>query len=348
MRTDMSTGPKTDLTRLNTLAVGSEAAVVHTIGSVDDFGAVADSARQGPVVVLGGGSNVVLGAHIDCPVFLIRNRGIGAERRNGLVEVTAAAGENWHGLVRWCLGRGLSGLENLALIPGSVGAAPVQNIGAYGVELDTRLLGLQALEVGSGRLRRMSPAECQFGYRTSLFKTEPGRFVIAEVTLALDPVPVSVITSYPDVAEELERMGRVNVRPVDVAEAVIRIRRRKLPDPRRIPNAGSFFKNPVVDEETAARLSAKIADLKTYPAPDGVKLAAAQLIDRCRHDETGELAPWANAEAAVRIWHRQPLVLTNPGRRPASEVLAVAATIRASVAARFGVRLELEPDTIGC
>jgi UDP-N-acetylmuramate dehydrogenase len=337
-----------DLTRLNTLSVGSAARELHTITTIDDLQTVTQRAAEGPVVILGGGSNVVLAAHVDRPVFLIRNRGIHALARGGRVEVTASAGESWHGLVRWCLGRGLSGIENLALIPGSVGAAPVQNIGAYGIELDARLVALRALEVATGRLLRMTPTECGFGYRTSLFKTRPGTFVIAEITLALDPSPDAVNTSYPDVAVELERMGRSRVRPVDVAEAVIRVRRRKLPDPRRVPNAGSFFKNPVVDAELAARLTAQVGDLKTYPAAGGVKLAAAQLIDRCRRDAAGVIAPWARREAPVRVWDRQPLVLTNPGKRPASEVLEVAEAIRASVDARFGVRLELEPDTIGC
>jgi len=337
-----------DLTGLNTLSVSAEARELHTITSLKDLQKVTDRAGDGPVVILGGGSNVVLAAHVDRPVFLIRNRGIRAEIHGGRVEVTASAGESWHGLVRWCLGRGLSGIENLALIPGSVGAAPVQNIGAYGVELDSRLVALCALEVASGRLLRMTPADCGFGYRTSLFKTHPGRFVIAEITLALDQTPAQVNTSYPDVAIELERMGRSQVRPVDVAEAVIRVRRRKLPDPRRVPNAGSFFKNPVVDTDLARRLAAQVGDLKTYPAAGGVKLAAAQLIDHCRRDASGVIAPWARRDAPVRVWDRQPLVLTNPGRRPASEVLEIAGAIRASVDARFGIRLELEPDTIGC
>lgn len=337
-----------DLTALNTLSVRSEARELHTLSSLRDLPAVTVSAREGPVVVLGGGSNVVLAERLDCPVFLIRNRGIRAETRGARIEVTAAAGESWHGLVRWCLGRGLSGIENLALIPGSVGAAPVQNIGAYGVELDARFVALRALEVASGRLMTLTRAECGFGYRTSAFKSEPGRFVIAEVTLSLDETPGSPVTGYPDVAVELEAMGRRRPRPVDVAEAVIRIRRRKLPDPRRTPNAGSFFKNPVVDGATAIRLSALIPELRTFPAADGVKLAAAQLIDRCRRGASGAVPFWASADAPVRVWHRQPLVLTNPGQRPAAEVLAVAEAIRGAVADRFGVRLELEPDIIGC
>ncbi len=337
-----------DLTALNTLSVQSEARELYTVTTNRDLETVREKARSGPVVVLGGGSNVILADRVDLPVILVRNRGVRAETRKGRVEVTAAAGENWHGLVRWCLGRGLSGIENLALIPGSVGAAPVQNIGAYGVELDTRFVALQALELASGRLVHMSRAECGFGYRTSLFKSRPGRFLIVEVTLSLDSTPGRLVTDYPDVATELARMGRARVAPVDVAEAVIRIRRRKLPDPRRVPNAGSFFKNPVVDRKTAERLVGLIDDLKTYPAADGIKLAAAQLIDRCRRDDTGNLQPWARGDTPVRIWHRQALVLTNPGRRPASEVLATADAIREAVAARFGVRLDLEPDTVGC
>ncbi|HEY5645069.1 MAG TPA: UDP-N-acetylmuramate dehydrogenase [Pseudomonadales bacterium] len=337
-----------DLSRLNTLAVQSRARELHVVTAEQDLALITDRARRGPIVILGGGSNVVLGEELATPVFVMRNRGIRCEHRRGRAEVTVAAGENWHGLVRWSLGRGLFGLENLALIPGSVGAAPVQNIGAYGTELDARFVWLNALEVGTGRVLRLTREECGFGYRSSIFKSQPGNFVILEVTLTLHASPGPVVDDYPEVGVELARMGRLRPGPIDVAEAVCRIRRRKLPDPRRVPNVGSFFKNPVVDEKTLARLAAAIPDLKVYPAATGRKVAAAQLIDLCRTSPAGVLEGWAVASAPVCVWRRQPLVLTNPGRRPAIEVLGVAEQIRAAVLARFGVRLELEPDTFGC
>jgi UDP-N-acetylmuramate dehydrogenase len=262
------------------------------------------------------------------------------------VDVTIAAGERWHDLVRWSLGQGFSGLENLALIPGDVGAAPVQNIGAYGAELADRFLGAEVVDMETGTLLRMGREEMSFGYRTSLLKGSPGAFVILSITLRLQAGGRSMTDRYPDVTEELDRMGRSRTtRPIDVAEAVVRVRRRKLPDPRFVPNAGSFFKNPVVAEDVFRTLERKHGALKRYPDPGGVKLAAAELIDHCRR-ASDEPVAWAQPDAPVRVWHRQPLVLTNPGRRPATEVLAVAGQIRQAVERRFDVRLQMEPDLI--
>jgi UDP-N-acetylmuramate dehydrogenase len=325
------------LNALNTLAVPARAREVLCITRVAELEALSPRLREGRALVLGGGSNVLLAERIEQTICLIRLRGVRAVEANGHLEVTAAAGENWHGLVRWSLGQGLAGLENLALIPGSVGAAPVQNIGAYGVELDSLFVRLTALDTRRGRLVTIERQDCGFGYRTSRFKHDR-RYVITDVTLSLSR-NAPVRTDYADVAEELERLGRRSPRPVDVAEAVVRIRRRKLPDPRRVPNAGSFFKNPVVDEGTWRRLRESYPGLKHYAAPDGVKLAAAQLIDLSGFQPT--------PAAPVSVWPRQSLVVINPGRRPIGEVLAFAEQLRGAVRARFGVRLEIEPDAIG-
>jgi UDP-N-acetylmuramate dehydrogenase len=325
---------------LNTLGVPSAARSLHVLRSVDDLAGLDRVAREEGLVVLGGGSNVVLGEWLETPVCLVRIRGIEARESGDRVEVTAAAGESWHGLVRWTLGRGYSGLENLALIPGSVGAAPVQNIGAYGVELDERFVALTAFDLEAGEVVRFDPKDCAFGYRTSLFKTAPGRFLILSVSLSLDNAGSAVVTEYEDVRVELERMGRPRPRPIDVAEAVIRVRRRKLPDPRFVPNAGSFFKNPVVSTAEFERLGAAHGALKGRPDANGVKLAAAELIDRCGFK--------ADTTSPVRVWPRQPLVLINPERRPAREVLARADAIRRRVREAFGIRLETEPDTFAC
>ncbi len=332
----------TDLSGLNTLGVPAEAAQAYRIQRTDDLLAVAGKLRGGAVLILGGGSNVVLPRRVETPVCLMRNRGIRASGRGEQVAVTAAAGENWHDLVRWSLARGLRGIENLALIPGSVGAAPVQNIGAYGVELAERFVSLQALDLETGRLQHLDRSDCAFGYRTSLFREAPGRFVILEITLALAREPGPVSTGYAGVEEELQRMGIARARPVDVAEAVIRVRRRKLPDPRRVPNVGSFFRNPVITRAHYQRLTVGGRQLKSHPEGDGVKLAAAELIAHCMKDAAGG---WAGKDAPVRVWPRQPLVLTNPGRCDGARVLAVAEEIRRAVLERFGVRLTIEPDT---
>jgi UDP-N-acetylmuramate dehydrogenase len=332
----------------NTLGVPAYASLVRRITSADELEhARREAQAQGQrPVVLGGASNVVLAERIEAPVFLIRNRGIQVQRNSDSVDVTIAAGERWHDLVRWSLGQGFSGLENLALIPGDVGAAPVQNIGAYGAELADSFLGADVVEMETGKRLRMGREEMSFGYRTSLLKGAPGAFVILSITLRLQADGQSVNDRYPDVKEELDRMGRSRTtRPVDVAEAVVRVRRRKLPDPRFVPNAGSFFKNPVTTEEDLRGLERKHGSLKRYPDPGGVKLAAAELIDHCRRISDGPVA-WAQPDAPVRVWHRQPLVLTNPGRRSAAEVLEVAGQIRQAVELRFGVRLQMEPDLI--
>lgn len=334
------------LDALNTLGVPSQARTLHRIEHAEQLRQLIRQTPAGTLVILGGGSNVVLGERIDRPVCLMRNRGIRVHERADTVEVSVQAGENWHDLVRWSLGQGYQGLENLALIPGSVGAAPVQNIGAYGVELASRLLRVEVMELNSAERLSLPAADCEFSYRSSLFKNQPGRYVILELTLSLSRRPAAVESGYADVGLELARMGCARPTAVQLAEAVIRIRRRKLPDPRFVPNAGSFFKNPVVDQRTYSHLQSQHGDLKSYPDAAGVKLAAAQLIERCL-TETGAAA-WTGDQAPVRIWHRQPLVLTNPGRRPASEVLSTAGLIRDAVEARFGIRLELEPDTIDC
>jgi UDP-N-acetylmuramate dehydrogenase len=328
------------LAHLNTLGVTSRAREVQVIASIQDLEDLAPTARKSGLVVLGGGSNVILGDWLEEPVWLMRNRGIGVEAMGGIVEVTVAAGENWHNLVRWSLARGYSGLENLALIPGSAGGAPVQNIGAYGAELASRFVRLSALDVEAGRMISLDRAACQFGYRTSVFKSQPGRYVIGEVTLALDVKPTEVVSDYADLAAELNRMGVSDPTPVQVAEAVIRVRRRKLPDPRFVPNAGSFFKNPIVSGSEYDGLCRIHGTLAGRADGGRMKLAAAELIDRCGFKE--------NTAAPVRVWQRQPLVLTNPERRPADDVLAYADRIRDAVESRFGVRLELEPDTFGC
>ena len=332
----------------NTLAVPAMAASLHRVETPAQMVQLwRDGQDQGWLPrLLGGGSNVLLADEITQPICLMRIRGIDATPATEGVHVRAMAGESWHGLVRWCLGRGLYGLENLALIPGSVGAAPVQNIGAYGVELSERFVSASVLELATGVVRELSAAEMAFGYRTSLLKGSPDGFVVLSLTLRLDDAAGTPVTGYPDIADELDRMGRLEgPSPAAVAEAVIRVRRRKLPDPRVTPNAGSFFKNPIVTAHDYAGLQEKHPALKHYPDPEGVKLAAAQLIEACMNRH-GERPGWAAAGAPVRVWERQPLVLTNPGRRSSAEVLEVAGQIQQAVETRFAVRLHLEPDLI--
>ncbi len=289
------------------------------------------------LVLLGGRSNVVLPQRLQRPVCLVATRGIESRADGRDVLVTAKAGENWHGLVRRTLGNGLFGLENLALIPGSVGAAPIQNIGAYGVELAERTESVRVFDRVEGEVRRLSPRDCGFDYRTSVFRREPEHYAILDVTLRLDRCGRRVL-GYPDVARELRRQGWPKPNPRQVAEAVIRIRRRKLPDLRLWGNVGSFFKNPVVSADEAEHLARSVPDLVRHAVGLDVKLAAAQLIDLCgwKGYHTG----------AVEVWRRQPLVLVNRGGASADDFLGLARALRESVLQRWGVTLELEPTVI--
>ena len=325
-----------ETTLANTLGVSCRAdrlAVARSEGEL-----ISALRRHGSdLLLLGGRSNVILPRRLRRPSVLVATRGIDVRSAGDGFLVTVRAGENWHGLVRWSLGQGLCGLENLALIPGSVGAAPIQNIGAYGVELAGRTDSVRVFDRLAGEVRHLSPAQCGFGYRTSVFKAEPERFAVLEVTLRLGRSGARVL-DYPDVRQELRRLGWRQPNARQVAEAVIRIRRRKLPDPRRWGNVGSFFKNPVVAVEQAERLAESVPGLVHHACGSGVKLAAAQLIDLCG---------WKGHHAgAVGVWRRQPLVLVNRGSASADDFLALARGLRTSVLQRFRVPLELEPTVV--
>jgi UDP-N-acetylmuramate dehydrogenase len=336
-----------DLSGLNSLRLHSRADRLVPIDSLRDLHEAADRLRAEPagsttrVTVLGGGSNVVLRPRVDGLVLHMRNRGIAIEvLARGDALLTVAAGERWHDVVLRALGQGYGGLENLALIPGSAGAAPIQNIGAYGLELADRFVALRALDLDSGKVRSFDREACRFGYRDSLFKQPEGaRLVVVDLTLRVSRRP-DLRLGYPDLARELAALGRSRPTPVDVAEAVIRVRRRKLPDPRLLGNAGSFYKNPVIAEDAAAALARSEPGLVMHPAGTGRrKLAAGQLIDRCG---------WKGVRrGAVGTWKRQALVLVNFGGATASELLGLSDAIRRDVRERFGVELELEPRVLG-
>lgn len=290
------------------------------------------------VLWLGGGSNIILRG--DYPGLAVRlaNRGIRETRRApGHVWLEAQAGENWHGFVRHTLALGLNGLENLSLIPGTVGASPVQNIGAYGVEAKDLIDTVNCYDLAEHRFVSLANAECRFAYRDSLFKREGrGRYVITSVVFKLAE-RFTPRTAYGDLADVLAAScpGR-EITAADVSAAVCRIRRAKLPDPARLGNAGSFFKNPAVPAAQAAALAAAHPAMPRYPQSDGtVKLAAGWLIEQCG------LKGRSIGGAAVH--DKQALVLVNTGRATAADVAALAALVQNTVAERFGVELESEP-----
>ena len=293
-----------------------------------------------PLLVLGGGSNLLLTRDVDGLVVRYVDthlRIIAPGRDSHLVEV--GAGMNWHDFVDWSLANGYVGLENLALIPGTVGAAPIQNIGAYGTEVAEFIESVEAWDTREHRVVTLDHAACAFGYRDSLFKREPGRYIVTAVRFAL-PRSHELRLDYAGIREELERMGVAKPAPFHVAEAVVHLRSRKLPDPAVIGNAGSFFKNPIVDAATGEALKREHPELVAWPGKDGRwKLSAAWLI------EAAGLKGHREGDAGIS--HRHALVLVNHGHASGPELWALAQQVIARVREAFGVTLEPEPVVIG-
>ena len=325
----------------NTLALQARAAAYASVQDEHDLAQALEWARvEGmPVLPLGEGSNVVFAGDVDALVVQIAARGVEYVADDGdRVTLRAAAGEDWHQLVHWTLQQGLYGLENLALIPGTVGAAPIQNIGAYGVECQQFIRAVHTCEIASGKTAVFSAEECAFSYRDSNFKGPwRDRLVITAVDLELSRRP-QVNTAYPALAAELQGMAQPG--PVDVFDAVVAVRKRRLPDPAREPNAGSFFKNPVVDAAITRRLLAQFPGLPAYPQEDGRnKLPAAWLIENCG---------WkGERRGGVGVHPQHALVLVNYGSDSGTELLALAADICVAGKARFGIELEIEPRVYG-
>ena len=300
--------------------------------------ALAEAERRGiSLLPVGGGSNLLLTADVDALVLRMASRGLRILEDDGeRVVVEAEAGEPWHPFVQWSLAQGLCGLENLSLIPGTVGAAPMQNIGAYGVEIKDVFVGLTALDRQTGELREFALEECAFAYRDSLFKQQPGRWLILRVRFALSR-KMALHLDYGPVRQRLQAEGIEVPSAADVSRAICAIRSEKLPDPAVLGNAGSFFKNPLVPVELAERIRAEHADLVSYPAGEGqVKLAAGWLIER---------AGWKGFREGDAGVHRlQALVLVNYGSATGAQLLALARRIQADILARFGIELEIEPN----
>lgn len=292
-----------------------------------------------PLLVIGGGSNLLLTRDVEALVLRMASRGLRVlGEQDGRVLLEAEAGEPWHPFVLWTLAQGLQGLENLSLIPGTVGAAPMQNIGAYGVEIKDCFAGLTALDRQSGELREFSLEDCQFAYRDSLFKREPGRWLILRVRFALARA-AGLHLDYGPLRQRLTEMGIANPTATDVSQAVCSIRREKLPDPAQLGNAGSFFKNPVVPQAVAEQIRVSYPDLVAYPAGSGqLKLAAGWLIDK---------AGWKGfRDGDVGVHCMQALVLVNYGAASGEQLLALAQRIQADIFQRFAVELEMEPNLI--
>ncbi|RON77956.1 UDP-N-acetylmuramate dehydrogenase [Pseudomonas fluorescens] len=331
--------PQVSLKPFNSFGVDVRAqlfAEAHSDADVREALAYA-TAHDVPLLVIGGGSNLLLTADIAALVLRMATRGIHVISDDGSrVVIEAEAGEPWHPFVQYTLAQGFSGLENLSLIPGTVGAAPMQNIGAYGVEIKDVFAGLTALDRQTGELRDFSLEECNFAYRDSLFKQQPGRWLILRVRFALDRV-AHLHLEYGPVRQRLSEQGIEQPTPTDVSRAICSIRSEKLPDPAVLGNAGSFFKNPLVSAAIVAQIKAQHPDMVAYAQPDGqMKLAAGWLIER---------AGWKGfREADAGVHKLQALVLVNYGTATGLQLLDLAQRIQKDIAERFNVELEMEPN----
>ena len=296
--------------------------------------------KNNPKLILGGGSNILFTKNYDGIVLKIDLKEIKIIREDDeFYYIKIGAGENWHQLVLHCIKNNYTGIENLSLIPGNVGAAPIQNIGAYGVELKNVFVELEAINIRNGNLETFSKSDCKFGYRISIFKNElKGEYIICSVTLKLRKNPV-FNTSYGALQHELENMEVEELSIKAISDAVCKIRRSKLPDPAEIGNAGSFFKNPLVSNEKFEELKSKTPDIIGYKTSETeTKLAAAWLIDQCG---------WKGKRSGDAGVHKDhALVLTNYGNATGSEIYDLSEKISNSVQEMFGIVLEREVNVV--
>jgi len=323
----------------NSFGIDVKARYYAKISSVDELSNL-NLDPGSPVLILGGGSNILFTR--DFNGHVIHNRILGLDvtmEDEDHVYVRTGAGENWHGFVEYCITNGFAGVENLALIPGYTGASPIQNIGAYGVEVKDVFHELEAFHLEEKKVYRFNAADCEFGYRDSVFKRHyKGHFLITAVTYRLSKQPV-FHTAYGAIRQELEKMGVHDLSIRAIGDAVIRIRKAKLPDPAVIGNAGSFFKNPEVSLPTFEAMRAEFPDIVGYPLPlEKVKLAAGWLIEK---------AGWKGyRRGQAGVHEKQALVLVNYGKARGTEISELSKLIQQDVLARFGVELEQEVNIL--
>jgi UDP-N-acetylmuramate dehydrogenase len=325
----------------NTLRVAARATLLAEIRDATKLPELLDfpAVRNGRLLVLGEGSNVLFTGDFDGTVLVMSTRGVQVESDGDSARIAVAAGERWDDFVRWTLGQGYAGLENLILIPGTVGAAPIQNIGAYGCEVAEFVESVEAWDTHERCVVTLDHATCAFAYRDSLFKHEPGRYIVTAVRFVL-PRCRPLRTDYAGISEQLARMGVDKPAPFHVAEAVVHLRTKRLPDPSVIGNAGSFFKNPLVEAVLADTLHRDHPELAAWPQPGGrCKLSAAWMIEAAGFKGV--------REGDAGISNRHALVLVNHGQATGPELWALAQKVMLGVQEKFGVQLELEPVVIG-
>ncbi len=331
-----------NLRKLHTFGLDFQCRYFTEVTSLSELQSALSFANESSLsfLILGGGSNLLPTKDFNGLVIRIANKGISViEETSDTVHIGVEAGENWHELVMQCLKKGWFGIENLSLIPGSVGAAPMQNIGAYGVEVKQVIEQVHYYDLEKKEMKILSNAECRFGYRESIFKQElKDKAVIWKVDFRLSKQP-SAKMEYGDIKAVLDGKGIINPTPKDVSDAVIQIRQSKLPDPAEIGNAGSFFKNPVVQVAVYESIKQNHPEAPSYPAGDGlVKIPAGWLIEK---------AGWKGKTLGNYGVHaRQALVLVNYGSAKGSDIYQLAKDIQADVKAKFGVELQMEVNLI--
>jgi len=327
------------LKSLNTFGIEASAELFAEVNSVDDLSKIV--AKHKDLFVLSGGSNILLTQHISQPVVHLNTKGIEIIESNAdMVRVKAQAGENWHDFVLWCLSNDFGGLENLSLIPGNVGTSPMQNIGAYGIEIKDCFHSLEAMEISSGQIKTFNSKDCSFGYRESVFKNDlKGQFIILNVTFNLSTGKHRIHDNYGAIRDQLSALHINEPTIHDISKAVIAIRKSKLPDPKEIGNSGSFFKNPVISSSHFSKLQAKNKDVPHYKVSDElIKVPAGWLVEQCgfkgkRFGDAG-------------VHKNQALVLVNYENAQGTDILNLAKTIQSEVSKRFDIDLEMEVNII--
>jgi UDP-N-acetylmuramate dehydrogenase len=330
----------------NTFGIDVKARFFTAFSNEEELSELLIQNSQFTTLILGGGSNILFTKDFDGLVLKNEIKGIDLLHEDeAYYYVKAGAGENWHRFVMYCIGRGWAGIENLSLIPGSVGAAPMQNIGAYGVELSDVFLDLEAFHVQDKKIVTFTAADCEFSYRESVFKNKyRHRFVILNITLRLRKHPV-FHTSYGTITQELEKIGVKELSIKAISQAVINIRSSKLPDPGTIGNAGSFFKNPMVPAKKFEELKTIFPGITGFKNSDGsVKLAAGWLIEHCGPAEGISWKGYRRGDAGVHA--SQALVLVNYGHASGDEIFRLSEAIYQSVKNKYGVELEREVNII--
>jgi UDP-N-acetylmuramate dehydrogenase len=332
-----------DLLPYNTFGIKATAKYFTTVKSIEEAKELFASPlfKKEKHLILGGGSNLLLTKNFEGLVIKVDIKGkeiVKEDDRYAIIKV--GSGENWHAFVMYCVDKNLGGLENLSLIPGTVGAAPMQNIGAYGVEIKKNILAVEALEISTGDVRYFSNEECHFGYRESIFKHEvKDKFLISSVTLRLTKSDHQFNISYGAIDETLKQLGTTSLTLKAISDAVIYIRSNKLPDPSRIGNAGSFFKNPSIQADLVDFIKKDYPSLPTFPSTDGlIKIPAAWLIEQCG---------WKGKTFDnIGVHQHQALVLVNYGGGKGEKIWELAMKIRDSVKEKFNITLQPEVNVI--